>query len=76
MHELLGYVSLTLFIENFRKEVVSDYGFENPSPSSLTDLKLFHSAIKDDLSFLDNHSPYYKNNQLYSNLQSVLREKR
>ena len=64
------------FLEDLRKSLVSDYGFENPSPSSLTDLKTFHSVIKKELSFLEDKSPYWKNNIIYDNLRGViLREK-
>jgi hypothetical protein len=49
----------------------------NPSPSSLTSLKAFHSVIKKELSFLEDKPPYFKNNIIYDNLRGViLREKR
>lgn len=64
------------FFETLRKSIVSDYGFESPAPSSLTTLKKCHTAIKEELSFLDDKPPYWKNNIIYDNLRVViLREK-
>lgn len=65
-------VGTLTFIEELRKSLVSDYGFENPAPSSLTDLKRFHDIIKRDLSFLDEETPYYRNNMVYDNIRAVI----
>ena len=62
------------FFERFRKSLVSDYGLENPSPSSLTTLKNYHDILKRDLSFLEEENPYFKNNIYYDNLRSVMLE--
>lgn len=64
------------FMELLRKELVKDYGLENPAPSSLTTVKEIHTIIKKDLAFLDNESPEMKNNVIYDNIGFLLRNHR
>ena len=72
------YIRSLSFLEKLRKSLVSDYGFEDPAPSSLTSLKDFHSVIKDDLAFLDleDKPPYFKNNIIYDNIRGVLQREK
>jgi hypothetical protein len=60
------------FLESLRKSLVSDYGWENPPPSSITHLKSFHEVLRRDLSFLDETHPYFRNNIIYDNIRAVL----
>jgi hypothetical protein len=65
-------VTTPAFFEKLRKSLVNDYGFESPPPTSLTHLKNFHDVIRRDLSFLDEASPYFRNNVFFHNLRDVL----
>lgn len=65
-------VGTLTFFENLRKSLVSDYGFDNPPPSSITHLKRFHEVIQRDLSFLEESRPYFRNNIIYHNIRAVL----
>lgn len=69
-------IGTNLFLNTLIKEVISDFGFEDPSPSSLTQLKNFHRTISDELSFLNEQSPYFRNNILYDNMRILLRDHR
>lgn len=64
------------FMELLRKELVKDYGLENPALSSLTTVKEIHTILKKDLAFLDNESPDMKNNVIYDNIGLLLRNHR
>lgn len=63
-------------MELLRKELVKDYGLENPALSSLTTVKEIHTMKKKDLAFLDNESPDMKNNVIYDNIGLLLRNHR
>ena len=69
-------IGTNLFLNNLVKEVISDFGFEDPSPSSLTSLKKFRRTISESFSFLNEQSPCYKNNILYDNMRILLRDHR
>jgi hypothetical protein len=64
------------FMEHLRKELVKDYGLENPALSSLTTVKEIHAILKKDFAFLGEDSPEMRNNVVYDHISFLLKDRR